>query len=102
MSGGKAATGRRYRLFTDPGHAWLEVPRAEVVASGAEISGYSYYDPHTDMAYLEEDCDEPAFLRAAGLDLPVPVEVVESSLPRRLPAYGPGAIAGLRVWGDGR
>lgn len=90
----------RYRFFVDPGHAWLEVSRAEVVASGAEISRCSYYDPATDMAYLEEDCDAPAFLTAAGLhERSISVERVDSSMPRRLPAYGPEAFAGLRVRG---
>lgn len=87
-----------YRFFEDPGHGWLEVSRAEVVASGARISNYSYYDPATDMAYLEEDCDAAAFLKAAGLDWStLPVQTIYSSMPRRLPAYGPEAIAQLRV-----
>lgn len=78
----------RYRFFEDPGHGWLEVPRAEVVASGAKISTYSYYDPATDMAYLEEDCDALAFLKAIGLDSRyVPADTVYSSMPRQLPAY---------------
>lgn len=81
-------TARRYRFFQDAGHGWLEVPRAEVVASGAKISGYSYYDPATDMAYLEEDCDALAFLKAIGLDWQyVPTERVYSSMPRQLAAY---------------
>lgn len=80
---------RRYRFFTDPGHGWLEVPLAEVVASGATISLYSYYDPLTDMAYLEEDCDAWAWLKATGRDWSsLPVMEVDSSMPRRLPAYG--------------
>jgi hypothetical protein len=92
------AIDRDFRLFVDPGHAWLEVPRAEVVAFGAEISSYSYYDPTTDMAYLEEDCDAPAFLKAVGLDWhSVSVQKVNSSTPRELPAYGPEAIAQLRL-----
>jgi hypothetical protein len=79
---------RRYRFFTDPGHGWLEVSRREVVASGANISACSYYDPVTDMAYLEEDCDALAFLKASGRDWSsLPVLEVNSSMPRRLPAY---------------
>lgn len=65
----RTETPRQYRLFEDSGHAWLEVPRADVVASGADISAYSYYDEDTGMAYLEEDCDMPAFLRAIGCTL---------------------------------
>jgi hypothetical protein len=86
---------RRYRLFTDPAHAWLEVPRTEVVASGASISRYSYYDPVTDLAYLEEDCDATAFLRATGRDWSsLPVTEVASSLPRGLQPYDMTAAAG--------
>lgn len=89
------ATGRRYRLFTDPGHSWLEVPRAEVVGSGASISLWSYYDPATDMAYLEEDCDAWAFLKATGQDWhSLPVLAVDSSMPRQLDAYDAAAFAG--------
>lgn len=39
---------RHYRLFFDSGHGWLEVPRAEVVASGAKVSKSSHYDPQTE------------------------------------------------------
>jgi hypothetical protein len=93
---------RKYRFFEDPGHGWLEVPRADVVASGVNISRYSYYDPATDRAYLEEDCDAQAFMKAAGLDSSAVGETVQSSKPRRLPFYGPAAIAQLRVRGDER
>jgi hypothetical protein len=44
---GTGANARRYRLFMDPSHSWLEVPRPEVGASGATISLLSYYDPAT-------------------------------------------------------
>jgi hypothetical protein len=82
------ATYRRYRLLEDGGHAWLEVPRADVVASGAVISAYSYYDELTGMAYLEEDCDMPAFLRAVGRPLvEVIAKTVWSSRPRELARY---------------
>jgi len=95
-----ADNSHKYRFFADLGHGWLEVPRAEVVESGAEISAYSYYDPATDMAYLEEDCDAPAFLKAVGLEWhSMHVATVSSSMLRRLPAYGPEAIAQLRVKG---
>jgi hypothetical protein len=40
------------------------------------------------MAYLEEDCDAPAFLKATGRDWrSLPVDEIDSSMPRRLPAY---------------
>ena len=80
----------RYRSFRDGGHGWLEVPRAEVEASGAQISPYSYYDPKTDMVYLEEDCDMWSFLHAAHVTLTnANVTTVHSSLPRSLTAYTP-------------
>ena len=46
--------------FADPGHAWLQVPLADVRASGANISTYSYQDE--EFAYLEEDSDARAYL----------------------------------------
>jgi hypothetical protein len=76
-----------YRFFEDAGHGWLEVPRREVVASGANISRYSYYDPKTDMVYLEEDCDAISFLEASGKGLNWPTTTMRNSMPRRLPAY---------------
>ncbi len=87
MSNLKTTAGRRYRLFIDSGHSWLEVPRAEIVASGAKISVYSYYDPVTDMAYLEEDCDAPAFLAATGTGWSSAGRTLYSSAPRQLPRY---------------
>lgn len=51
---------KEYRFIADPGHGWLVVPLAEVRASGAKISPYSYING--DMAYLEEDCDAGAFI----------------------------------------
>ena len=81
-----AASGT-YRFFDDDGHGWLEVPRAEVIASGAEISGYSYYDPVTDMAYLEEDCDLWSFVAASGMVPGKGWKRVYSSMARTLPAY---------------
>jgi hypothetical protein len=50
-----------YRFITDPGHGWLEVPRAELDALGItnKISQYSYQ--RADLVYLEEDCDFAIF-----------------------------------------
>lgn len=81
------AGGNKYRFFADPGHGWLEVSGAEVVASGVKISKYSYYDPLTNMAYLEEDCDAPAFLAAVGKNWDSVGRTLYSSAPRQLPAY---------------
>ncbi len=51
-----------YVFHTDPGHAWLEVSRNELNASGvaSKISRYSY--ERGDFVYLEEDCDMSLFL----------------------------------------
>ena len=50
----------------DPGHAWLQVPLAEVKRSKAKISVYSY--KKGDLAFLEEDSDAFAFLKAISPD----------------------------------
>lgn len=44
----------------DAGHSWLVVPLRS--CKGIEISAYSYYDGNG-YAYLEEDCDAPAYFR---------------------------------------
>jgi hypothetical protein len=51
----------------DPGHEWLSVPVADVAAARFTPSACSYIDRAAGLAYLEEDCDAPGFLRAAGL-----------------------------------
>ncbi len=52
-------TQNSYRFFSDPGHAWLQVPSAEIKRLGIKPSGYSYING--DYHYLEEDCDAPLF-----------------------------------------
>ena len=52
-------------MHSDPGHAWLGVKIEIVRTSGAEISAFSYQRGKT--AYLEEDCDAPAFIKAIEL-----------------------------------
>ena len=44
-------------FFSDPGHGWLKVKKAELVKFGLieSISSYSY--ERNDSVYLEEDCD---------------------------------------------
>ena len=55
-----------YTFHSDPGHGWLEVPKADVAALGvlAAISGYSYVSKDGRTLYLEEDCDLTAFADA--------------------------------------
>ena len=54
--------------ISDPGHAWLVVPLADVEASGFKPSPFSYIA--NGLAYLEEDDDAPGFLAASGDDPP--------------------------------
>lgn len=52
----------KYKFFSDPGHAWLEVDASEAAALGVKPSSYSY--THEGKWYLEEDCDMPLFVAA--------------------------------------
>lgn len=56
------STSTTYRYISDPGHAWVEVPIAEVKRLGLKPSAYSYQNDG--MAYLEEDCDAGDFVEA--------------------------------------
>lgn len=51
-------------IFSDPGHGWCSVKRAELIELGIEatISHYSYQRGGT--VYLEEDCDCAKFFNA--------------------------------------
>jgi len=53
-----------FNFYTDPGHAWLEVPKSMLVELRIQwdISPYSYMKGR--LAYLEEDCDAVTFFRA--------------------------------------
>lgn len=69
-------------FIADPGHGWLRVPLAEIVALGLEtqISVYSYIEGQ--YAYLEEDCDCPRYLETrAAQGLPRP-EITEQYVDR--------------------
>ncbi len=60
-------------FISDPGHGWLRVPLADIVALGIEgdISPYSFIDGR--YAYLEEDCDYTVFIDACtAQDIPLP------------------------------
>ena len=83
-----------YRFITDPGHGWLEVPRAELDALGIanQISAYSYQ--RDDMTYLEEDCDFAVFHRAKeAAGQPYQDKIVrvyqENTFVRDLPRFQP-------------
>jgi hypothetical protein len=75
----------KYRFYYDDGHGWLEVPNVDVKASGITVTPYSYYNPKTDMVYLEEDEDMPNFLEAIGKGVTSIGSHVNSSMPRELP-----------------
>lgn len=55
-----------FYLYTDPGHGWLEVPRALLHELGIadEISEFSRQ--RLDKVFLEEDSDLLRFTRAMG------------------------------------
>ena len=51
--------------YSDGGHEWLRVSLSDVQASGYKPSAHSYRsDTH---AYLEGDCDAPAYMFRAKL-----------------------------------
>lgn len=53
-----------YGHYSDPSHGWLAVPVRVWQLSGAKISEYSYWSDRSQMVYLEEDADAPAFIKA--------------------------------------
>lgn len=53
-----------YVLHEDGGHAWLQVPMKEVRALGITVTPSSYQSKNGKIAFLEEDCDLSAFMRA--------------------------------------
>lgn len=72
---------KQYRFINDPGHAWLEVPRAELEALQIKPSSYSYQNEG--MVYLEEDCDASLFIDAKRLTGKDIVEVYQDPTPIR-------------------
>lgn len=81
----------QYTSYEDPGHGWLAVPRAELIALGIEnqISECSYMDAI--YAYLEEDCDRAVFesaMEAAGIEFDIKtIEQDEDSFIRDCERY---------------
>lgn len=81
---------REYLFYTDTAHGWLEVPLKELARYGwlEKVSDFSYMDLRTGKAYLEEDCDAPAFIKHAGITKHQILELQdESCLIRELPRY---------------
>ena len=58
-------TTRKLTYYTDPGHGWLAVDRADLDALDIahKITRYSY--ERADRVYLEEDLDAMTYLEAA-------------------------------------
>ena len=50
------------KIIADPGHAWLEVPLSMYPDALDYGTGFGYLSDG--VAYLEEDCEAPAFLKA--------------------------------------
>ena len=88
---------RELRFLADNGHAWLEVPTADVTASGYRPSEYSHRDDHysaevpgrvstltSSFTYLEEDCDVRGFIEALGVE-PYFVADVVTHISRYVP-----------------
>ena len=52
---------KTYLCYSDPGHGWMKVTRAELVTLGIanQITSCSYQ--REDCVYLEEDCDVALF-----------------------------------------
>lgn len=54
---------RKFKFFSDPGHAWLRVTLQDLAAAKMPlemVSRYSYRDGAN--IYLEEDCDASLFI----------------------------------------
>lgn len=50
-------------FISTPSHGYLVVHRNLVHATGVKVSQYSYYNPNTQLYFLEEDCDATAVLK---------------------------------------
>lgn len=83
-----------YRYIQDPAHGWIEVPLEELENIAYKISRYSYMNPKTGKAYLEEDCDAAIFIKKLkDTDTPYEIKEVyqENTFVRNLPSFGFGA-----------
>lgn len=74
-------------FISDAGHGWLAVPVAAYPDALEYGTGFGYWDGLNEVAYLEEDCEAPAFMRAHGIKRDdVHVRLVKGDWPgRRLP-----------------
>lgn len=76
--------------ITDPGHAWLAVSLDSYPDALNYGTGFGFLDATNRMAYLEEDCEAPAFLldhpELDARALPVHAERMRDAACRRLPS----------------
>ena len=78
-------------FWVDPGHAWLEIPRATCEALGVTLTPYSYVSPDRSTYYAEEDLDASAVIKAletAGFLVTFREEYREKIFVRNLPRIG--------------
>jgi hypothetical protein len=77
----------KYRLFSDPGHSWLEVDFNELVKLGInkKITAWSYYKGNN--VYLEEDVDAPLYLQTKK-------DLTDKGLGRRRQAAASKSLCG--------
>ena len=66
-----------YKFHSDAGHGWLAVPKHEIQELGiaVDISQCSYQKGG--MAYLEEDCDAPLFIRTFEAKSKTAIKIIE-------------------------
>jgi len=79
-------------FIADPGHGWLRVPLDSLATLDMTPSHYSFVDTKKGLAYLEEDCDAPAYIRAlkaTGKTLPHIPELNQNNFSniRKLPRF---------------
>lgn len=80
-----------FYFYTDPGHGWLDVPRALLHELGIaeRVSRYSYQ--RGESVFLEEDCDYSLFRKAmmdAGREFTTAdIHTDGNSFIRSLPSY---------------
>ena len=53
-----------YKVYADPGHAWVRVLKTELASLGIANSVSSYSYQRGEFAYLKEDCDASLWLAA--------------------------------------
>ena len=91
-------TTRKLTFYTDPGHGWLEVPRADLAELGiaASVTPYSYAK-HS-RVYLEEDLDASLYLeaaKAAGWRVTMREQYADPCPIRDFPQYRPATVTPL-------